>query len=281
MKAGSKDFNLGPTYGSNPYLDFNTVSPNNSGALGKVAVRQAICLRDRPGAPDPGPRRPAGQPAADAHPADRHQRRAVRAEATTRSLQPGQGQVDAEGRGLPQRPDPDCALQRRVDRRAEDVPDAAGRHGARRHSPEGPRGAVRRPVRQVPVPCRARPRTAPGTSACPAGARTGTATPPLSFFNPIYSVRRRSRRSGSNFSEYNNPTVNALISQALQAANAAAAARIWAQIDKMVTIGRDRPTRSPRTCSPTTTPASCTTLCTCRRSQNFDPTNVWLSTPGC
>jgi peptide/nickel transport system substrate-binding protein len=42
MKAGSKDFNLGPTYSSNPYLLFNTVSPNNSGALGKVAVRQAL-----------------------------------------------------------------------------------------------------------------------------------------------------------------------------------------------------------------------------------------------
>ena len=42
MKAGGKDFNLGPTYGSNPYLDFNTVSPNNGGALGKVAVRQAL-----------------------------------------------------------------------------------------------------------------------------------------------------------------------------------------------------------------------------------------------
>ncbi len=42
MKAGGKDFNLGPTFGSNPYLDFNTVSPNNGGALGKVAVRQAL-----------------------------------------------------------------------------------------------------------------------------------------------------------------------------------------------------------------------------------------------
>jgi peptide/nickel transport system substrate-binding protein len=34
--------NLGATFSSNPYLVFNTVSPNNSGALGKVAVRQAL-----------------------------------------------------------------------------------------------------------------------------------------------------------------------------------------------------------------------------------------------
>jgi peptide/nickel transport system substrate-binding protein len=42
MKAGSKDFNLGSTYSTNPYIVFNTVSPNNNKALGNVAVRQAI-----------------------------------------------------------------------------------------------------------------------------------------------------------------------------------------------------------------------------------------------
>lgn len=43
MKQGlTHDFNLGPTFSTNPYLLFNTVSPNNGGALGKVAVRQAI-----------------------------------------------------------------------------------------------------------------------------------------------------------------------------------------------------------------------------------------------
>jgi peptide/nickel transport system substrate-binding protein len=40
----SKDpnFFLGASFASNPYLVFNTVSPNNSGALGKVAVRRAL-----------------------------------------------------------------------------------------------------------------------------------------------------------------------------------------------------------------------------------------------
>ncbi len=58
MKAGSKDFNLGPTFGSNPYLSFNTVSPNNGGALGKVAVRQALSYAINRTSPDPGRRRP-------------------------------------------------------------------------------------------------------------------------------------------------------------------------------------------------------------------------------
>jgi len=42
MKSGNKNFNLGPQYGSNPYLNFNTASPNNNKALSKVAVRRAI-----------------------------------------------------------------------------------------------------------------------------------------------------------------------------------------------------------------------------------------------
>jgi peptide/nickel transport system substrate-binding protein len=36
------NFYLGPTFGSNPYIIFNTVSPNNTGALAKVAVRKAL-----------------------------------------------------------------------------------------------------------------------------------------------------------------------------------------------------------------------------------------------
>ena len=42
IKSGSHNVNLGATYSSNPYLVFNTVSPNNGGALGKAAVRQAL-----------------------------------------------------------------------------------------------------------------------------------------------------------------------------------------------------------------------------------------------
>ena len=34
--------NLDATYSSNPYIVFNTVSPNNGGALGKATVRQAL-----------------------------------------------------------------------------------------------------------------------------------------------------------------------------------------------------------------------------------------------
>ena len=42
IKSGGQNVNLGATFSSNPYLVFNTVSPNNGSALGKVAVRQAL-----------------------------------------------------------------------------------------------------------------------------------------------------------------------------------------------------------------------------------------------
>ena len=42
IKSGSHNVNLGATYSSNPYLVFNTVSPNDSHALAKAQIRQAL-----------------------------------------------------------------------------------------------------------------------------------------------------------------------------------------------------------------------------------------------
>jgi peptide/nickel transport system substrate-binding protein len=42
VKSNSSTVGLYPTFSSNPYIVFNTISPNNSGALGKASVRQAL-----------------------------------------------------------------------------------------------------------------------------------------------------------------------------------------------------------------------------------------------
>jgi peptide/nickel transport system substrate-binding protein len=42
IKSGSHLANLGTTFSTNPYLVYNTVSPNNGSALGKASVRQAL-----------------------------------------------------------------------------------------------------------------------------------------------------------------------------------------------------------------------------------------------
>jgi peptide/nickel transport system substrate-binding protein len=42
IQSNSGMVNLGRTFSTNPYVVFNTISPNNRGALGKVSVRQAL-----------------------------------------------------------------------------------------------------------------------------------------------------------------------------------------------------------------------------------------------
>ena len=54
IAAKDPNFYLGPTFSSNPYVIFNTVSPNNGGALGKVAVRKALEEAINRDQPDPG-----------------------------------------------------------------------------------------------------------------------------------------------------------------------------------------------------------------------------------
>ena len=91
LKA-SKDpnFYLGPTFSSNPYIVFNTVSPNNGGALGKVAGPQGARRSDQPRQPDSGRQRPGRFAAADARVARKGFRapRATRASTCTSTTRP-------------------------------------------------------------------------------------------------------------------------------------------------------------------------------------------------
>ena len=74
LAAKDPKLNLGPTFGTSPYLLFNTVSPNNGGALANVQVRQALeyainranLIQDDGG--------PVGVAAAHPHPAAGHRR---------------------------------------------------------------------------------------------------------------------------------------------------------------------------------------------------------------
>ena len=97
MKQGlNHNFNLGSTYSTNPYIVFNTVSPNNGNALKKVAVRQALSYGINRAPPAHRQRRP--DPGGAAHPraAVWHQRGAGPAgRLQPVPVQPDQGQADA------------------------------------------------------------------------------------------------------------------------------------------------------------------------------------------
>ena len=105
VKSGSHNVNLGATYSSNPYLVFNTVSPNNGGALGKAEVRQALSY----GIERSQLQKVLGgahhQPPAHPRPAGGHRRLAGRpGELQPVPVRPGQGQVHARGRGVHREP---------------------------------------------------------------------------------------------------------------------------------------------------------------------------------
>ena len=111
IKSGSHNVNLGATYSSNPYLVFNTVSPNNGGALGKVAVRQALSygiersqLIKILGGPDINP------PLTHILPPGIDGSQDVPGRLQPVPVQPGQGQVHARGRGLHREPPADAEV---------------------------------------------------------------------------------------------------------------------------------------------------------------------------
>jgi peptide/nickel transport system substrate-binding protein len=99
----------------------------------------------------------------------------------------------------------------------------------------------------------------------------------VSFFNPLFSGPPSYPPDGSNFGFYNSSATNALIQQGLNATTVSQAASIWAQADAQV--------MADAAIFPITSP----TQAVMRGNQvhnavfvpalnQFDPTNVWLST---
>jgi peptide/nickel transport system substrate-binding protein len=98
----------------------------------------------------------------------------------------------------------------------------------------------------------------------------------LSFFNPLFSGANAYPPEGSNFGFYNNTTANQLIQQAAVATTASTAEGLWAQADQQV--------MSDAAIFPITSPTQ--PVYHAGLVQNavfipallqFDPTNVWLS----
>jgi peptide/nickel transport system substrate-binding protein len=101
-----------------------------------------------------------------------------------------------------------------------------------------------------------------------------------SFFGPLFwGANAYPAAGGSNYGYYNNPAVNAMITKAASLSDPVAAGKLWGKID--VAIMKDAPFypitqglqanyHSSFVHNAVYVPAL----------QNFDPTNVWLSTPG-
>ncbi len=98
----------------------------------------------------------------------------------------------------------------------------------------------------------------------------------LSFFNPLFSGEPAFPPVGSNFGLYNNPAVNSLITKAATAKTVDDARTLWAQADKQVMQDAPFfPITNPQ--QPNYHAAQVQNAVYVPAMQNYDPTNVWLS----
>ena len=279
MKQGaSRNFDLGPTYQSNPIIVFNTVAPDNGGALAKVAVRRALSYgldrvrltqvinptlspplthvlpsgingsQDVPSGYNPYPYDPSRARsllAAAGYSGDLHLTLLYRPADTISSAIAQAAQYDLAKIGV------------RV--KLLGVPDADFY------------------TKYLEVPAVAR---RGGWDMAVAGVGPdwyGDAA--LSYFGPLLSGPASYPPAGSNFGFYADPSVTALIGRGATTGSPSSAARIWARADQ--TVMKDAPIY------PITSPLQpdyhasyVHNAVYVPQFQQFDPTNVWLSSPG-
>jgi len=278
MQNGSKDFNLGPSYGSNPYLDFNTVSPNNNGALQKAAVRQALSysidrahlLQDL-GGPKVSP------PLTNILPDGINGSQYLPKGYDPYPYDPAKAKSMLKAAGYPN------GLQLTVLYNAESTSEPEmfqtmqadmAKAGIKLKALAVPSADLY--VKYLEVPTTAKNGTWDIAMSGWGPDWYGDAAD--SFFGPIYSGPNSYPPIGSNFSEYNNPQVNALIAQAAKETSATAAGQLWAKIDQDVM--NDAPTyQITQDLQPNYHSSFVHNAVYVPSIQNFDPTNVWLSTP--
>jgi peptide/nickel transport system substrate-binding protein len=289
VKSGSHNVNLGATYSSNPYLVYNTVSPNNGKALGKAEVRQALSY---------GIERSQLQKVyggAETNPA------------LTHILPTG---IDGS-QDVPKGYDPYPYNQDK----AKSMLSAAGFTSSHplqikmlyRSDSQGSTSIFNNVVSQLNalgsvkvtgVPTNTsdfygKYLQVPNSSSSPSPAYKGTwdmasagwspdwyGNSAVSFFNPLYSSPGGfPANGGSNFGYFSSTAVNNLINQALSQPSEDQADKFWAQADQQVMKeAAIYPITSQLQLAEHAPYVHNAVFMT--QWQNFDPANVWLSKPG-
>ncbi|HEY5353930.1 MAG TPA: ABC transporter substrate-binding protein [Streptosporangiaceae bacterium] len=279
MKQGlNHNFNLGSTYSTNPYLVYNTVSPNNNAALKKVQVRQALSygidrahlLTDN-GGPTQGVALthvlPAGINGAQDVPSGYNPYPYDPTKA--KQLLAAAGYKNGLNLTLLYRPSSTVATKM-----AQTLQADLAKIGVKIKL----LGATPSDfyVKYMEVPSVAKAGRWDLSLAGWGPDWYGDAA--VSFFNPLFSGPASFPPVGSNFGFYSDPSVTSLIAKGASAATASAAATIWGQADEAVM--KDAPFY------PIVNPNQPLYHATYVHNavyvpaiQQFDPTNVWLSTP--
>ena len=264
------NLNLGPTASSNPYVVFNTVSPNNGKALQKATVRQALSYALNRndmirvlGGPKINP------PLTHVLP----------------SNIVGSQNID---------------LYKFNPTKAKQMLKQAGLSGLNvkvlyRSDSEGSRNlfqVIQQDLTKVGVKVSGVPSTASDFYTkyleVPTVAQRGVwdlaiagwgadwyGNAALSFFGPLFSGQPSFPPTGSNFGFYNNPKTNQLINQASSASSESQASALWEKADAQVM--KDAaffPITSPKQANYHASQVHNAVYVPA--IQNFDPTNVWI-----
>ena len=280
MKQGlNHNFNLGSTYSTNPYLVFNTVSSSNSSALKKVAVRQALSyainrahlLTDN-GGPTQGVALthvlPTGINGSQDLPAgyNPYPYNPTKAKQMLASA----GFKNGLNLTLLYRPSSTVATKM-----AQSLQSDLSSIGVKIKL----LGATPSDfyVKYLQVPSVAKRGVWDMALAGWGPDWYGDAA--VSFFNPLFSGPASFAPIGSNYGDYSNPAVTALIARGASAAAVSSAATIWAQADQAVMKDAPfYPIVDPN--QPLYHASYVHNAVYVPAIQQFDPTNVWLSSPG-
>jgi peptide/nickel transport system substrate-binding protein len=267
------NLNLGPTASSNPYVVFNTVSPNNNGALSKVAVRQALSYalnrsniiqvlggpKVNPPLTHVLPSNILGSADVDLYPYDTAKAKNMLASAgypnglTLKFLYRNASEGSSKA--------------------FQTIQQDLSKIGVKVQGVASPNSDFYTKYLQVPSVAK---RGVWDLSLAGWGA-DWYGNGALSFFNPLFSGKPSFPPQGSNFGLYDSPAANALISKAASAPTESEAATLWAQADRQV--------MQDAAFYPITSPLNANYHASQVHGavyvpaiQNFDPTNVWLAT---
>jgi peptide/nickel transport system substrate-binding protein len=276
MQAGGKNFNLGPQYATNPYVIFNEVSPNNGGALAKVAVRQALSygldrahlIQDANGAVLSPPLThilPDGINGAQDVPSgyDPYPYNPAKA----KSMLAAAGASNLTLKFLYR---PSSSLSTKL---FQTIQADLGKIGVKVTGLGVPQADFY--VKYLQVPSVAKRGVWDVSLAGWGPDWYGDAA--TSFFKPLFYGPPSYPPTGSNFGFYNNPAVSTSITQAANQGIAGTAATLWAQLDQAVM--KDAPIYPiTQPLWPTYHASYVHNVVYVPALQANDPTNVWLST---
>lgn len=275
LGAKNPNLTLGQTFGTDPYVLFNTVSPNNSGALASAAVRQAVSYainRNNLVQDDGGPRVSpplshvlppgiVGSQQFDLYPYD-----PAKAQSMLASALPA-------GTHLHLKVLYQASLGFEVSMFQTLQSDLA-KAGITVTGVSAPSADFY--TKYLEVPSVAKGGTWDLALAQWLPDWYGNAA--LSFFEPLFAGQPAFPPSGSNFGFYDSPKVNSLIDQASAATSTSQAATLWSQADRQVmTDAAMFPITSPT--NPVFHANQVHNAVYVPNLYQFDPTNVWLS-PG-